>query len=324
MTYSDNVYKRAGNELRRRKQDAENDQKFRCADIYSAHPDVEEVCKKLEGTSREYLAIVLKGGSELNQSIEELKQRTSELGKRKRALLKEYTGDEEYLKIRYTCPVCEDQGYSDGRRCRCMDSLLKQYYAEEIAENCGIRLCDFSDFDPDLYPEDDGNGISPREKMKKLFNYCRRYSEGFGQNSPSLLFIGKTGLGKTFLSSCIAKELIQKGSSVVIGQLATFIRHIEDEHFGRSVGNTLDTLTACDLLILDDLGSEFRTSFTESALYEIVNARINTGKPMIISTNFSISELNSSYNERLISRITGCFVPCMFFGKDIRPAIRKF
>lgn len=323
MAYSDKVFKRAVDELQRRRETAENEQKFRCADIYSQDPELESICVQLEKTSLEYLGIVLKGGDDMSRKIDELKQKSMKLSAAKREKLRNLTGDEEYLSVKYTCPICEDTGYKDARRCSCFESLLKQYTAEEITADCSVKLNDFADFRLDYYPEEIENGYSPREKMLKLFNYCRRYSENFGSNSPSLLFIGKTGLGKTFLSSCIAKELIDKGTSVVFGQFATFLRHIEDEHFGRAEGDTLDKLNDCDLLIIDDLGSEFKTQFTESALYEIVNGRINLCKPTIISTNLSINELNSRYNERLISRITGCYVPIVFFGRDIRPMIRK-
>ena len=324
MAYSDKVFKRAVDELHRRRENALNEQKFRCADIYSQDSELEAICGQLERTSLEYLSIIAKGGEDMFSRIDDLKQKSQKLATLKRIKLKDLTGDEEYLSVKYSCPVCEDTGYKEGRRCSCFEALLKQYSAEEITADCSVKLNSFSDFKLDYYPEESENGFSPREKMSKLFNYCRRYSENFSLNSPSLLFIGKTGLGKTFLSSCIAKELIDKGTSVVFGQFATFLRHIEDEHFGRAEGNTLDKLNDSDLLIIDDLGSEFKTQFTESALYEIVNGRINLGKPTIISTNLSVNELNARYNERLISRMTGCYVPIMFFGRDIRPMIRKY
>lgn len=324
MAYSDRVFKRAVDELKRRRENAENEQKFRQAAIYQQYPELADVCTKLERTSLEYLSIILKGGSDVEKNIEELKQKSRQLADTKRAKLKSFTGDEEYLSVKYSCPVCEDTGYRNGRRCSCFEALLKQYSAEEVMENCSVKLNDFADFVLDYYPEAVENGYSPREKMHKLFNYCRGYAANFSSDSPSLLFIGKTGLGKTFLSSCIAKELIDKGMSVVFGQFATFVRRIGDEHFGRAEGETIDKLNDCDLLILDDLGSEFKTPYTESALYEIINARINLERPTIISTNLTVNELNERYNERLISRITGCFVPFMFFGKDIRPMIRKF
>ncbi len=322
--YNESIFRKAEAVLRKRKEAAEQEQRIRRAEEFMLHPELKDVCLKLESTSSRYLKIVLEGGKDYQKKIEQLKQETLKLNEQKRAMLFSFTGDPEYLNARYTCPLCEDSGYKEGVRCDCMNKLLKKIAADEFVEKCGIKLCDFSDFDPNLYPDTSDNGLSPREKMMKLFNFCRSYCEGFGLDSHSLFFMGKTGLGKTFLSSCIAKEVLEKGNSVIIGQFATFMRRIEDEHFGRAEGNTLDSLVDCDLLILDDLGSEFRTIFTESALYEIVNGRINANKPTIMSTNLSAAELNNTYNERLISRITGCFVPCIFYGNDVRPMLRRF
>lgn len=322
--YSESVYSRAGQELRRRKLEAEAETKRRKAELFAQDPDVAAISKQLEGTANEYLKIILNGGTELHDNIEKLRKKSTELSSKLGSKLQALTGDRDYFKTAYSCRVCEDSGYKDGLRCKCFEALLKQYAAEEMAENCGIKLNDFADFKLDYYSDAADENVSPRARMKKTYDYCRKYSEGFSQNSPSLLFIGKTGLGKTFLSSCIAKEVMEKGMSVAIGQLATFLRKVEDEHFGRAAGNTLDTLIGCDLLILDDLGSEFQSQFTESALYEIINARLNAQRPTIISTNQSISELNMNYNERLVSRITGSYLPFIFVGKDIRPMIRKF
>ncbi len=178
------------------------------------------------------------------------------------------------------------------------------------------------DFRLDYYDRTPENGISPYEKMAQSLEYCQNYVKDFSENSPSLFFCGETGLGKTFLSSCIAKALLEKGVKVVFGSIIDFLRRIENEHFGREQGNTIDTLIDADLVILDDLGSEFRTSFTESAIYDIINSRINLGKPTIISTNLTTDELNEDYNERIVSRLTGCFHPIKFLGKDIRHIMR--
>lgn len=321
--YSEEVFRLADKELKRRRESAENENLRRRAEVFAEHPELAGLNAQLEGISKEFLVIVLGGGSEMKAKLSALKEKSIDLSNKMGDLLEAFTGDRDYLKTKYSCPECDDTGFRDGIRCACHEKLLKQYAAEELAENCGVKLNDFVFFSLDYYPQSSENGISPREKMQKLFGYCIKYASNFSRNSPSLLFIGKTGLGKTYLSSCIANEVIQKGFSVAFGQFSTFLRKIEDEHFGRAEGNTLDSLIKCDLLILDDLGSEFRTQFTEAVLYELLNARINSKLPTIISTNMSMNELNNTYNERLISRITGCYVPFMFFGKDIRPMIRN-
>jgi len=168
--------------------------------------------------------------------------------------------------------------------------------------------------------------MSPREKMRTVYSNCRAYADKFHENSPSLFFIGKTGLGKTFLSACIANELIQKGYSVIFASLLKLLRQIEDEHFGRATGQTLDIIENADLVILDDLGSEFQTSFTDSVIYEIINERINLGRPTIISTNLTKSMMISVLSREFMlisfhsagafaSRSTGIErkVPLIFF-----------
>jgi DNA replication protein DnaC len=130
-------------------------------------------------------------------------------------------------------------------------------------------------------------------------------------------------LGKTFLSSCIAKQLLSEGRNVFFGSILKLFRQIEEERFRRRDGDTTSIIIGSELVILDDLGSEFQTTFTDSVLYEIINERVNLGRPTIISTNLSMKELDKKYNERIVSRLTGCFSPIYFIGNDVRQEKRK-
>ncbi|MBR4622220.1 MAG: ATP-binding protein [Ruminococcus sp.] len=320
--YSEKAFDKAEAELSRRRKTAEdslNEKKLR---IEAQYPEIRKLNSQLEKTSYTLMKTILAGGSDVKEKIAALKQENFAAQEQLSQLLQAFTGEADYLDPVYTCPDCCDTGYVNGIRCHCFKELLKKYSAEELCSTGGIAVNDFAQFRLDVY---DGTGgeNSPREKMSQVFRYCRSYAEDFSDRSPSLLFIGKTGLGKTFVSSCIAKTVLENGHSVVFGSLIGFLRKIEDEHFGRAEGDTNSLLADCDLLILDDLGSEFRTSFSESALYEMINSRINLGKPTIISTNLNMSELNERYNDRIISRLMGCFDPIMFYGKDIRPQLRN-
>ncbi len=191
----------------------------------------------------------------------------------------------------------------------------------DINKNSNIKLADFKDFNLDYYPDeiDKTTGISPKLKMATNLNACKEYVKYFPNNSASLFFSGKTGLGKTFLTSAIAKELLQKGYNVAFDSIQNYLRAIENEHFGRSLNtDTLQTLLCADLVILDDLGSEFCSPFYTSALYNIINTRLNKGVPTIISSNLSLDELQKRYDDRIISRLTGMFTWMIFLGKDIR------
>ena len=323
MRYSEEAFDKAENELSRRRQEAELEYEDRAAEICSRSPEAAALKRRLETTGIQFFTIV-KSGEDVEEKINELKAENLRLQNELGDILEKLTGDRHYLDIRYTCAACGDTGYREGKRCSCFTELLKRYAAEELTVECGIELHDFSEFRTDLYPTESDRGINPREKMEIMLGNCRSYAENFSTDSQSMLFVGKTGLGKTFMSSCIAKTVIGKGFSVIFGSVSEYLRRVENEHFGRSDDNTLSILSSCDLLILDDLGSEFRSPFYESALYDIINTRINARKPMIISTNLSGSELDRCYNERIVSRLMGCFAPIMFFGTDIRQKLRMF
>lgn len=315
--YSEEVFYKAEAELSRRKNSAEQSQKEKKLELELRYPEIKKLDSELEKTSSRYMGIVLKGGDDVKKKLAALRDENLKTQERLAELLLVFTGDKGYLDVHYTCTECCDTGYKDGRRCRCFKELLKKYSAEELCSTGGIALNDFSDFRLDYYDRGTPDN-SPRDKMESNFRYCRSYAADFREDAPSLLFMGKTGLGKTFLSSCIAKTVIENGHSVVFGSIISFLRRLEDEHFGRAEGSTMDSLTECDLLILDDLGSEFRTAFTESAVYELLNSRINLNKPTIVSTNLLMGELNERYNDRIISRLMGNFSPIMFYGRDIR------
>ena len=155
--------------------------------------------------------------------------------------------------------------------------------------------------------------------MALNFQACKEFVKEFPHNTHSIFMSGKTGLGKTFLSSAIANELLQKGFNIAFDSIQNFLRAIENEHFGRSQNkDTLQVLIDADLLILDDLGSEFNSSFYISTVYNIINTRLNKGIPTIISSNLSFDELQQKYDDRIISRITGMYSWIIFMGKDIR------
>lgn len=322
--YSEEVYRKAEKVLSERRQTAENELEFRMNYIVKKYPEAYKLKKELMATGLKIFS-VLREDVDVEERINKLKEDNLKQQQELATLLEQFTGDRDYLKERYTCMKCCDTGFSEGVRCDCFEKLLKHYASMELTDNSGIELHSFDEFRLDLYPADSDRSVSPRIKMQNVYDYCRQYAEGFSENERrSLLFVGRTGLGKTFISSCIAKTVSENGFGVVFGSVSVYLRRIENEHFGRADTDTLSLLNACDLLILDDLGSEFRTPFNESSLYEIINSRINAGKPTIVSTNMSSAELNSAYNERIVSRLTGCFVPVGFSGNDIRQSLTKF
>ena len=321
MKYTQKAFERAEAELRNRQLLSENEHNARMAEISEKLPEVYRLNNEAIKMNYSLMSFIGQGIGNKNVSdkINEVKEKRRELVSTIHNMLETCGYPADYLQYHYYCENCRDTGYKEGMRCECMKQLLKKYTTEEINSHCSIDLHDFSEFRLDYYsttskvPNED-----PRAKMSMILDQARAYAASFDENAGSLLFIGRTGLGKTFLSSCIAKELIEKGSNVVYGSLLKLMRQVENEHFQRAEGDTMSILLEADLLILDDLGAEFQTQFTDTVLYEILNERMNNHRPMIISTNLNANELNQKYNDRIISRIFGGFVPFAFVGSDVR------
>ena len=321
MIYSKEVFTQAEIEISRRHIQALTIFEQRQAEIERIAPEIAAVNSQLINTSVELSKAIMNKNNNIKEAIEKIKEENLMSQKIIKILLKDFGFSEDYLDLHYTCDKCNDTGYVKGIRCECFNDLLKKYAVKEINRNSNIKLEDFSDFNLNYYPDtiDENTGVVPRLEMTANLNFCKQYVKDFCETSPSLFFIGKTGLGKTFLSSAIAKELLQKGYNVAFDSIQNFLRAIENEHFGR-VNNTdtLQTLIDADLVILDDLGSEFSSAFYSTALYNVINSRLNKELPTIISSNLSLSELQNKYDDRIISRITGMYSIINFIGKDIR------
>lgn len=204
--------------------------------------------------------------------------------------------------------------------CRCMEALLKEEACRRLSEMSAMELTDFDRMSLDYYPEekDPRTGVSPRERMRGVLAYCRSYAENFVLPADSLLLRGPTGTGKTHAALAIARAAAERGFGVIYGPAQVLLHRIEKEHFGRAEGESEDVLESCDLLILDDLGTEFGSAFYTSCLYNIINTRMLSRLPTVISTNLTQAQLQERYGDQIASRITGTFVPLVFAGRDIR------
>ena len=183
----------------------------------------------------------------------------------------------------------------------------------------------FDSFNINFYSENQmaGENMSPRENMQRILAVCLEFTKNFSKKTCNLMFYGPSGLGKTFLCSCIARELLDKGYTVLYATSPQLFKAIEKERFSRTDENedrrTInDDIQAVDLLIIDDLGTELNTSFTSSELFDILNTRLIASKPVIISTNLLFEEIQERYSERITSRIMGDYKPLKFYGEDIR------
>ncbi|MBR2731669.1 MAG: ATP-binding protein [Clostridia bacterium] len=231
----------------------------------------------------------------------------------------------DYLETPYFCKKCEDTGFVEGFACDCRKTLLAELSKQALDAVAPSAECTFDTFRPDYYPlpVDPQLGVSPRKRMTEILEYCRSYAEDFGPESESLYMHGATGLGKTHLSLAIANVVTAQDYSVIYDSAQNLLSALEREKFGGGSGERAQEMLDCDLLIIDDLGSEFSTSFTVSAVYNLINTRLNRKKPVIISTNLTETELEAKYSQRITSRIIGNYVSLLFLGKDIRQ-IKKY
>jgi len=327
MSLNPKFYVKAEEEIKRRREIAEQKLLHRKKEIETTIPQYKNIQRELAKTGARLSEIILSGGNreETREKLERLQRENLAAQDTIKTLLAQHKYDAEYLSGSYTCKKCSDTGVYQNRRCVCFREIVKRLTAEELNASSPMKLCGFDTFDLDLYPEiiDIDSGVTMRSKMKRNFNYCKDFAENFHLPCNGILIAGGTGIGKTHISLAIAKVVIEKNYSVIYGSAPDLLRKIEKEHFGRDADtNTVELLQSADLLILDDLGAEFESQFYSSAFYNLLNSRINAGLPTIISTNLTRKQIESRYGERIISRIF--VMECLeFCGNDIR-AIKKF
>ncbi len=319
MKYTQEAYKRAQEELKRRRETAETVAWLHREEVLKKCPDllvIEEHMKSavVEATS------LLGEDTDIEKAIKKLRKKNLQAQKEREELLKVAGFPKSYLEPQYECSLCEDKGYVDGRYCTCHLNALKRYACEELSRTSPSAGCTFENFDLSFYPlkKDSETGVKIRDWMKSVLNYCNNYAESFSLKSNNVHLCGRTGLGKTHLSLAIANAVTQKGYNVIYITAPNMLRSIEKEHFSRdSEDASQEFYLDCDLLIIDDLGTEFQTPFSDCALFNIINSRILSGKPVIVNSNLSADELEKKYGERLASRI-GSYDLVTFRGSDIR------
>lgn len=326
MAYSREIYEEAKRELSRRRVYAEDERERRHEEVVIKLPELLKIENEMAQAGLSIAKAL--GRPDAKRFIADLAEKSKRAQSARKSLLLGAGYPEDYLETPYKCKRCEDTGFVEGKRCECHKRLLRQLAFAELQKSSPLSLSKFEGFRLDYYPDEIDSKIhlNPRKKMSEIYEFCVNYADGFNTRSPSLLMFGATGLGKTHLSLSIAREAINKGYAVIYGSTQNLLSKLEREHFSRAgeeKGVTEQMLLDCDLLILDDLGAEFSTSFTVSSIYNIINTRLNTGLPVIISTNLSMQELEDKYTQRITSRIGGNYIILPFCGKDVRQ-IKKF
>ncbi|MDD6728639.1 MAG: ATP-binding protein [Eubacteriales bacterium] len=320
MSYSQEVYSKAAEILDRRKEKAYLEAQERFDEVSEKIPELEIIQRKLSQIGLNISKVFLYS-TDKQADVEKLMQESLALQEEKKALLKKNGYDEKALEVKYTCPVCQDTGFIKNRRCKCHNELLKDIERENLSKVAPISDCTFDTFDVNFYPDEDlENAINPRNKAEKIKRSCAKYATNFSRDSVNILFMGGTGLGKTHLSLAIANVVINKGNSVVYGTAQNILNDLQNENFGRTDNLRYyeRAVLNCDLLIIDDLGTEFKNSYTVACLFNIINTRISAKLPTIISTNYTLDELEEKYDQRITSRIAGEYKKLVLVGNDIR------
>ncbi len=316
------------NKYNNRRLDNSIKQDKRLKEIYEKIPQIKECDLKISSLAVNAARSALNGDTSLK---DHLKEDIANVSNQKKALLMANGYQSDYLEPIYDCPICKDTGFVNGQPCECLQKeVIKSLYTTEELNDM-LQKENFSTFNFDLYSNnfvDEVTGVTALDNIKDVVTFCKEFVDNFDNiDNNSILFYGRAGSGKTFLINCIANELINKSHTVLYLTAVSFFDLLSKITFNQKESSAFGQITKhellqCDVLIIDDLGSEMANSFTNSALFDCLNYRLIHHKSTIISTNFSLSDLNEVYTDRTFSRILGNYNTFKIFGDDIR--IKKF
>lgn len=329
MSYSKQTYNQAMDIINERRTIAERNAERRQLEIYSKCPEIEKINREISSSGVKAAKAVLMG-NDVKEEMSKLKARNLQLQEELKAKLNANGYAQNALEPWYTCKNCNDTGYYEHNNktlvCDCLKKALIKCNCDQLNSSSPLSLCTFDTFSLDKYSMDvNEKGTSAYTAMSRILNYAKEYAHTFNENSKSLFLRGATGLGKTHLSLAIANEVINNGFSVIYVSAPSILSKLEKAHFsnGAEEQEILDSLLQCDLLIIDDLGTEFSNNFSVAEIYNIFNSRLLLNKPVIVSTNLTLSEIETIYTMRLLSRLIGSTVRLEFAGSDVRIAGRS-
>ncbi len=320
MSYEPEVLRRASERLKERQRLRIDALDTRKALIYHQLPRVQEIDRQLRLGVAQAATAALRQGMDPSPAIQALRSQSKTLQEERRTLLAQAGYTEDALTDKPQCDRCRDTGWCGSAMCTCLQTLCAEEQIRSLSSLLDFQGQSFDAFQLDYYSAVPGpSGISPRSHMEMVRDICYNYANRFGHSGVHNLFLsGTPGLGKTFLSACIARVVSERGFSVVYDTAIHIFSCFEAEKFGREEPGFTRRYLKCDLLILDDLGSELTTPFIQSVLYQVINTRLITGKHTVISSNLSQREVSLRYSAQAASRIAGEYRLLEFWGEDIR------
>lgn len=327
MAYDAQVLRRATARLKQQNAQRQQAREELRQRLFAETPELRDIDRQLRGTILDIVGSALRTGRDPGPALQVIRDKNMDLQQRQAQLLGEAGYPPHALDDLPACPKCGDTGWVGAQMCDCLKILCAQEQVKELSKLLNVGEQSFDQFSLDWYSPLPwpGEGASPRENMELVYEVCLNYAQKFGKFFFQNLFLtGDPGLGKTFLSACIARTVAENGFSVVYDTATTIFSRFEEEKFardteeGRQAKEETSRYLRCDLLILDDLGSEARTPFFQSALYTLVNTRLVEGLSTVISSNLSMEGIRNRYSGQVASRLEGEYQTLRFYGEDIR------
>lgn len=326
MGFDAAILKRVLARFAQRRRNARAELNERREEVYRELPRVREIDAELARTMIGIARAALQNKTDPMPVIQAAKMENLKLQNERAQVLREAGFTADCLEEKPDCPVCGDTGYIGSRPCECLLRAYAREQAGELSSLLDIGGQSFDRFDFSLFSEeiDPEFGCSPRQNIDRVYDVCSDYAHSFGAHSDNLFISGLPGRGKTYLSGCIAGEVSQSGFSVVYDTAIHIFERFEAGRFAHdgAASEDISRYLSCDLLIIDDLGTEFTSPFTVSALYHIVNSRLSGEKKTIINSNLTIPEMSKRYSPQILSRIDGNYLKMHLFGDDIRQKLK--
>lgn len=329
MTHDGRLLARAREALEDERRENQAEQQRRTDLVYQRIPEIESIDRRMRSQMSDLVRLTLSKPADLSHRLESLQKENLDLQMRKAELLHAQGFPIDYLDEIVSCKVCGDTGMVDGRLCACMERRYNRELTKELSVLLRSGDESFERFDLSLYPDtpEQESGVSARSAMRIVFSACRGFADSFPDvpaNLRNLLLRGESGLGKTYLSACIARSVAERGFSVCYDTASAALEAFEKQKFSRipeeaeAAALRAERMLSCDLMILDDLGTEMATPAAASALYTLINTRLTRSLHTVISTNCSDDELRRRYSPQICSRLFGEFLELPFYGNDIR------
>ena len=326
MPYDGKLLARAREQLEQRRQRNEDEAQRRLKLAYARVPEIEQIDMTLRAQMSRLIRLTLSKRPDLQEQIDALKAENLALQAHRAELLVEHGWPIDYLDPIYSCKNCHDYGEKEGIMCQCLKTLYNQELTRELSTLLQRGDESFEHFNLSLYSTqlDPRHGLSPRDTMAINLDICRAFANAFPNTNLNLLMQGSTGLGKTYLSACVARAVAAKGCSVCYDSAAAAFEAFERQKFAResdefeAADRRVKRMLSCDLMILDDLGTEMPGPVALSALYTLLNTRLVNKRSIIISTNLTDEELKKRYSPQICSRLSGEFQVLPFHGEDLR------